>query len=190
MIMDKENKIIKTIKKYDYVSFDVFDTLLKRNIAQPSDIFKLIQQQGKIKFGSEADNFALERKQSEARLRKEKNLSEEITLKEIYQDLNHSYSSKFLNWAYNYELELEMDFANPNYELQGVYEYCVKNNKKIQIITDIYLPKAQIVKMLNKIGISEWDHIWVSSSIKKTKAKGDLFDYVLERLQIKGNGRL
>lgn len=187
MIMDKENKIIKTIKKYDYVSFDVFDTLLKRNIAQPSDIFKLIQQQGKIKFGSEADNFALERKQSEARLRKEKNLSEEITLKEIYQDLNHSYSSKFLNWAYNYELELEMDFANPNYELQGVYEYCVKNNKKIQIITDIYLPKAQIVKMLNKIGISEWDHIWVSSSIKKTKAKGDLFDYVLERLQIKGN---
>ena len=35
--------LIAAIKGYKAVSFDIFDTLLKRNINEPSDIFSLIK---------------------------------------------------------------------------------------------------------------------------------------------------
>ena len=36
--------IIKQIAKYEYISFDVFDTLIKRNIENPTDLFDLVQK--------------------------------------------------------------------------------------------------------------------------------------------------
>ena len=36
--------IIKQIDNYDVVSFDIFDTLLKRNVEEPTDIFKYVEK--------------------------------------------------------------------------------------------------------------------------------------------------
>ena len=36
--------IIKQIEKYDVVSFDIFDTLLKRNVKKPTDIFRYMEK--------------------------------------------------------------------------------------------------------------------------------------------------
>ena len=35
-------KIIEEIKYYKAVSFDIFDTLLKRNVTEPTDVFEII----------------------------------------------------------------------------------------------------------------------------------------------------
>ena len=35
-------KIINAISSFDYVSFDVFDTLIVRNVAQPTDVFECV----------------------------------------------------------------------------------------------------------------------------------------------------
>lgn len=35
--------IINQIEKYDIVSFDIFDTLLKRNVKNPTDVFEYIE---------------------------------------------------------------------------------------------------------------------------------------------------
>ena len=35
-------RIINKVKGYDYVSFDIFDTLLKRDVAAPTDVFKIV----------------------------------------------------------------------------------------------------------------------------------------------------
>lgn len=37
-------KIIATISSYEYVSFDIFDTLLKIDVISPSDVFKIVGQ--------------------------------------------------------------------------------------------------------------------------------------------------
>ena len=36
--------ILKQIENYDIVSFDIFDTLLKRNINKPTDIFAYVEK--------------------------------------------------------------------------------------------------------------------------------------------------
>lgn len=41
--------IIKQIEKYDVVSFDIFDTLLKRNVKKPTDIFRYMEKNIKRK---------------------------------------------------------------------------------------------------------------------------------------------
>lgn len=35
-------KIIEQIKAYPIVSFDIFDTLLKRDVLNPTDVFKIV----------------------------------------------------------------------------------------------------------------------------------------------------
>ena len=37
-------KIKKNINKYDYISFDIFDTLIKRNLSTPTNIFDLVEK--------------------------------------------------------------------------------------------------------------------------------------------------
>ena len=39
--MYKIDKIIEKIQKYKYISFDIFDTLIKRSVEKPSDIVKV-----------------------------------------------------------------------------------------------------------------------------------------------------
>lgn len=40
--------IIKRISKKEYVSFDIFDTLIKRDVKKPTDIFSIIEHNYKI----------------------------------------------------------------------------------------------------------------------------------------------
>ena len=35
--------VVKKLSGYDIVSFDLFDTLVLRNVSQPSDVFRLIE---------------------------------------------------------------------------------------------------------------------------------------------------
>ena len=37
-------RIKKIIDKYEIISFDIFDTLIKRNVIDPVDIFKIVQE--------------------------------------------------------------------------------------------------------------------------------------------------
>lgn len=43
-------EILELIKNKNVVSFDIFDTLLLRNVAQPIDIFKILDRIVKEKF--------------------------------------------------------------------------------------------------------------------------------------------
>ena len=41
--MDKVVKIIEGLERYEVISFDIFDTLIKRNVKHPEDIFSLVE---------------------------------------------------------------------------------------------------------------------------------------------------
>ena len=38
----KIDYLYKLVDSYDYISFDIFDTLIKRNVNHPTDIFEII----------------------------------------------------------------------------------------------------------------------------------------------------
>lgn len=72
------DKILKEIKNYDIVSFDIFDTLLKRNVKEPTDVFSYMEKKYQI------NGFREKRIEAEKAARKKKN-GLEISLEPIIQ---------------------------------------------------------------------------------------------------------
>ena len=79
--------IDKKIKEADIVSFDIFDTLIKRNMKRPIDIFPLVEHEFNKQYGGGLVNFQKKRIEAEYIARKSTK-SEEITLREIYLNLD------------------------------------------------------------------------------------------------------
>lgn len=165
--------IITRIKKYEYVSFDIFDTLIKRDVPRPVDLFDLVGY--KLNLLDFKDKRICAEKQARKLSKKE-----EVTLDEIYSQLK-DYDEKVINRAKQTEIELEYEVAVPNKEIQPIYEYC-KKNKKIIIISDMYLKHSVIEKLLIKCGFDGYKALYLSSEVMKTKAHGELFDYVCTEL--------
>ena len=70
--------------------------------------------------------------------------NEEVTLAQIYEFVPEKY--KYLEEK---ELELEFQILQPNEELKAVYEYALLKGKRIIIVSDMFLPKSFIERMLH-----------------------------------------
>lgn len=169
------SKIIKKIKNYKYISFDIFDTLIKRNVSSPSDVFEIIEKKYNIK------DFKKNRIFSE-RVAREK-CNTEITLKEIYNNMLKFYPDRSMDELIEIEKECEIKLCTLNPFIKDIYEYCKNNDKKIIITSDMYLPLDTIQIILNNNNII-YDQIFVSCEIGKTKGKSDIYPFIINQLDI------
>ena len=168
-------KIIKTIKKYKIISFDVFDTIIKRNVSEPCEIFDLIERKYHL------ENFKKNRIDIENRKRSEK--KREITLDEIYDELSGYYKSYSKEELITIEEREELDNCTLNIDIQPILKYCKENNKIIIIISDIYLKYDLMNKILEKNKIS-YNKMYISCEIGKSKDTGDIYKYVINDLKV------
>ena len=158
--------IIKQIESYDVVSFDIFDTLLKRNVKKPTDVFRHMEKKyNKV-------GFCEERLAAEKMARDRKTV-EEVTLKEIYDELPYDFSKE--------ELETEAELLIANDWIVPVYRKALQS-KIVIIVSDMYLPESFIVNILKREGIKRYRKLYLSSSVGKTKHSGKLFDFVIDEL--------
>lgn len=178
--------LYKEIDRHTYISFDVFDTLIKRDCAKPVDVFYGVETKADKEFQQDT-HFAKARIQAEATARRKGH--EEVTLDEIYSCLSLEISSDKVEQLKSWELEYEYELCQLNPLIKPVYDYCVKHKKKVVIISDMYLPERVIADILDKVGI-HYEALFVSSSYMVTKAKGGLFTSVLKQLQIKPSDML
>ena len=51
------DEIIKKIQSYDVVSFDIFDTLLKRDVEFETDVFELVERKYNLEHTHEIKKF-------------------------------------------------------------------------------------------------------------------------------------
>ncbi|WP_125711241.1 HAD family hydrolase [Lacticaseibacillus porcinae] len=171
-------KLIGKADNFEYVSFDIFDTLLKRDVPIPTDLFVLMQEKNHI------ENFAKRRINAEARAR-QLSPSGEVNLEDIYAQFDDTDGQQKLELiSAEKELEVEVAIANP--EMASFYDYC-KNNKKIVLISDMYLDRETITRLLTKCGISGFQRLYISNELNLSKAEGALFDYVVRNLKINRN---
>lgn len=177
---DLQTKILQKIEPYEYISFDIFDTLLKRNVQEPKDIFFLLQEEGEKKFGSSFAEFQKERIDAERLARQNK---AEVTLKEIYQELT-KFSHSETEWMMKRELELEYKYSAPNFSIRKIFRKCLQQEKNVIIVSDMYLPRENLENMLRKIGIDGYKKLYISNESRKTKANGELFALVTKDLNI------
>lgn len=174
-------KIISKVSKFKYISFDMFDTLIKRDFSDPKEVFLRIERLIDKKYGI-SSNFKEIRVKAELNVRQNKS-NEEIKLEEIYDELKNSFSDELVMLAYNLEIETEISICHANPAMLSVVNYCINNNKKIVITTDIYLSVDVIKKILDDNHIN-YDYLFVSSDVGLTKSTGNLFKYALKNLNI------
>ena len=162
--------IQKKIDHHDIISFDIFDTLIVRPYVKPTDTFLYVERITGLK------KFAVKRKlaEREARL---KMTEGEISYNDIYKNLSKKYQV-----AYDTELELEKRISLRNEEIYQVYQYALERKKRIIFISDMYLPQEVVESILHKSGYQTYEHLFLSSSYKKTKASGELFDVAIHHL--------
>lgn len=176
----KRNKIINECKKFNIISFDVFDTLLKRNVMSPDVIFKLLGEFVENEFG--IINFSDIRKEVARQLLKK---NPYLNIYELYQEfsrilgIDQSKSDIILLK----EIELENKFITFNPEIKYVYDYCKSSGKKIMAISDMYLNSTIINEMLKKEGYKV-DYLFVSCDMKAGKSDGTLFNQICKSLKI------
>lgn len=178
-------------KNIKYVSFDIFDTLIKRPFFKPDDLFILLNKYFReYTNGASGMDFSKIRVYCErlAREEIETDKYQEVTLDEIYRTIEKEYGidKEILEKLKNKEIEYEIRFCerrNIGYEL---YTLALSIGKKVIFTSDMYLSKEIIQKILEKNGYIDNEKLYLSSEIKLAKSKGDLFKYVLEDLKITG----
>lgn len=175
-----DEKIKKEINRFDYVSFDIFDTLIKRNLYKPTSLFKIVERKYEMLYSKKLDNWTSTRITAEKDARKMKK-NEEITIDEIYDNINkHNLDSEKLK---EIEINTEIELCERNKQFCDIYEYCKKQKKHIVIISDMYLDKNTIKNILEKNNIT-YDELFLSSDILKTKRTGSIYKYALKKLNI------
>ena len=163
-------------KKREVISFDLFDTILKRDVFSPVDVFSLVEKEADGKMGIRS-GFSERRKKTEYELRKARNL-QEVTLDEIYQVLNYPEEQK--SKMKQLELEAESRLLHANYMMKRVFDFCIESNKQVYFISDMYLPLPFISGILHREGFDGYKKIYLSCEYKKTKLTGQLFRCFLE----------
>ena len=165
----------KLIKRYKVISFDIFDTLIERNVDNPSDIFSLTGE--KILGKDKAKRFCEDRIKAEKNAR-EFNCTLEVTIDEIYEQLDKNYL-QFVEKLKQSEIELELEKCHAKKNMVSVFSYAVSLGKPIYLISDMYLPKTVIEHILNKCGIDGYSKLYVSNEYGKNKLTGMLFQMVI-----------
>lgn len=170
----------KYIDKYEYVSFDLFDTLIKRDVKNPKDVFKIVEILFNERNQNKISNFYNNRIIAEKKAREAQ--IDEINYDSIYDNLKENYSDKEIEILKELELEVELKVCNRNIEMYSFYQECLNKHKKIIITTDMYLTIDTIKKILEKNDYNNYYKIYLSSDLKKSKSSGEVFKYIKEDL--------
>ena len=172
--MNYLDKIKKEIDKHKVISFDIFDTLLLRPYINPTDLFLHLEKLEGI------DGFYTARLLAEKQARKIHADKEDITIDEIYNEISEPFKEFKTK-----EMDLEKQVLQVNPEIKDVYEYAKKKNKRIIIVSDMYLTDAFLREVLINKGYDSFEEIFVSSKYGHLKYSGNLYKDVISSLSIK-----
>lgn len=180
--MKNSKSIFKKIDKCSVVSFDIFDTLLKRNVSSPESIFKITEILA-CKRGDAGYKGFYSKRISAGKAAASKSINGEAELNDIYAQLV-DYSEEQRSFLKSIELETELKYLQKNIDIAEIYSYCVNKKKKIIVTSDMYLPSDFLKSVLSKNGF-ECEKLYVSCELKENKSSGGIFKKIQADLSIK-----
>lgn len=178
----------------DVVSFDIFDTLVVRPLWNPEDIFVLMQEYFEKKCPEYQNiSYKILRKTAESQARRELYYThpgyEDVTLEEIYQTLSKiiALPPEYATILKEYEEKLEINLIKARDIGKELFEFAKACEKRIVLISDMYLDLSVIEAILQKCGYSGYERLFLSSQDRLLKHSGNLFDFVVSELAIRPN---
>lgn len=173
----------KKLAPFACVSFDIFDTLVKRSVPSPRDVFAVAARKYCEKHGEpleHAKQFRSARIAAEdtARALARKVGQEEVSLEEIYQCLPEGYrQSAAERMALEMETEKSCCHADPT--MKKVFQWCQDQGKRIFVTSDMYLSRDVVTEILARCGYQGYT-LYLSSDVGVTKVIGGIFRRLLE----------
>lgn len=177
-------------------SFDIFDTLITRKTAVPEGIFAIMQSE--LKREEYADipmsirnNFYQLRIMAErlARHTYQNNEIEDVTLEQIYEALaiRGELSEAQIKQLVSLECAIEYQECIAIEKNVAQVKRLLADGKTVILISDMYLPKEQISRMLEKVApILTKLQLYVSGDCKKRKRTGAIYEFAMENSKSTG----
>ncbi|WP_409439971.1 HAD family hydrolase [Psychromonas sp. GE-S-Ul-11] len=183
----RNNDFKKLIDKSDVISFDIFDTVIVRKVLDPADIFTIVENLYIKKYGELSFKFKKVRTKAEPEATKiATKISgvQSLNLDEIYHHIQttQNLDNEITERLKTLEIEIEQKFCIRNEYMYKFYQYCIDNGKKVIFTSDMYLPESVITKILHDNGYTTFNKLYLSSTIRKSKSKGTLFNHILNEL--------
>lgn len=165
---------------YDAVSFDLFDTLIMRQVLFPGDVFELVDDRLR-QHGIIIEDFPAKRMASEKELSRDR----APRLSEIYMHMKQVYQLSEIEPEQMAVLEWEIDcgLVVPRREVCRLLSDLEARGKKVYIVTDSYYNKKQIIRILRKCGITHYTDVFVSCEYGTGKTQG-LFQEFKEAVDV------
>ena len=198
----KKEQLFKLIgdPKIEFISFDIFDTLIVRPFAKPVDLFRLLDDKVRNITDGFVNDFHIQRIKAEQNCKKnlrlandellangakDSELKYEITISEIYNEfanITHIEEASVIAKIEALEFETELKLLYPRRSGIELYRAALNLGKKVVITSDMYLSKSQIEQILSKNQIHGYHKLFLSSDIGLKKHEGHLYSYVLDDL--------
>ncbi len=164
------------LMKYDIISFDIFDTLIRRPFESPTDIFPIVGEKLGIK------NFKKIRIDAERTARKKK-LSEsghgEVNIYDIYDIISERTGIDPQKGAET-ELLTEKEYCFADAYMSRVFGLLRENKKDIIIVSDMYIPHDKMEELLFSCGYGGYKKLYVSCDNSCGKNTGELFKKIAD----------
>lgn len=170
------------IPKEKVVSFDLYDTLIKRRVSNPHRVFDIIGEKVFKNYGIIIKDFKRIRINAEKLARKHAD-GKEVTLDMIYQNVQ-GVDTDIIIQMKQLELDTEIEICELNVEVAKTFYRLLQEEYTIIITSDMYLPIDTISIILNKCKVEGFYKLYLSSEIGYTKRTGKLYDYIVNDLAL------
>jgi FMN phosphatase YigB (HAD superfamily) len=179
----------RELRNFEVVSFDIFDTLIRRQYTEPDYAKYLV---GKTLFASgmvsSASVFIKNRNSAELQLRKEQNFQGDVSIVQIYERLGEmlDVDKEYARELMELEFQFDLNMICAKDEMIHIVQQLSSLGRTIWLISDTYYTEEQIELMLKKVGLSMPYTLFLSSVLNKRKDTGTMWQYVQELVTTKG----
>ncbi len=167
------------------IAFDIFDTLIMRPLVHPETVKHIIAARvAKIPGGTD---FVRLRLRAEEIARSHK--SQDVNLDDIYAQyaILAGLSSGEAQQLKISEEQIECALVASRPDGLALFRFALTTGKPVVLISDMFLSRQTIEKILEEQGINGYSELYLSSDVGVRKDSGQLYRYVLDRLNLSPN---
>lgn len=163
------------------IGFDIFDTLLTRPLIDAESTKKIVAANLPTNLGA---LFAEHRVAAEGEARRSK--GSDVDLDDVYQALQQLTQVCAEDLASMRAMEENIEYQSLSARSGGVelFERAKATGKPVFLLSDMFLPKALITRVLHANGIHGWTEFYLSNDVGVRKDSGQLYDHVLQLHQL------
>jgi predicted HAD superfamily hydrolase len=171
-----KRELLEAINRSKVISFDLFNTLIVRNITSFEGLLNLVNIR-LCEVGINIPDFINKRTKAEKKL----SFRRSPKLEEIYLELlkEEDYIKTSARELAEAEFDVDMKLIEARRDVVNLLNDIKKQRKAVYITSDSYYTKEQITKLLDKVGIKDVSDTLVSCEYNTLKT-GNLFDCLID----------